>query len=208
MSTPDRPRIVVLDHLDSFVHNLARYLTLANCQPIVLRADEVTCDECLDLAPDGILLSPGPKGPSETPVAIEIISRTQLAMPILGVCLGHQAIAAAIGANVIVGPPMHGIADTITHDQDGVFKNCDNPIRVGRYHSLIVDPSSLPPQWSVTATTADAIVMGIRHKDGYVEGVQFHPESILTSHGQTMINNFVDLCRRSAATKRASVAKS
>ena len=193
-----KPIILVLDHDDSFVHNLARYVTVAGGQTVVHRADKITLQRCFDLQPDGVVLSPGPKGPWDADLALRYLQRTEFRSPVLGVCLGHQIIAHAAGATVCPGPPMHGMADEVVHDARGLLSGCPSPMPTARYHSLLVDESSVRRPWMVTARNAEGLVMGVRHELGLVEGVQFHPESILSPHGDAIVANFVSLCRRVA----------
>ena len=193
--TGDGPHVLVIDHHDSFVHNLVRYVTLAGGRPTTIRCDALGLDDAIARDPDGVLLSPGPRGPADTPLAKKLVNH-RWSVPIFGVCLGHQSIAAAIGAVVRPGPPMHGMGDEIEHDASGLLAGCPSPMKVGRYHSLHVDEKSLPDHWTVTARSrSDGGVMGLRSDDGRIESVQFHPESILTPHGHRIVENFVVSCR-------------
>lgn len=190
--------ILLLDNYDSFVHNLARYLRRTGCDTRVVRSDRITVDEIKRLNPSAIVLSPGPRGPEQAGCCLEVVRRFMGRVPILGVCLGHQTIAAALGARVVTGPPVHGMASTVTHDQSGLFAGLPSPLSVGRYHSLCVDESTLPASIQVDARTASAeanVVMAISDSSKCLYGVQFHPESLLTDHGQTMIDQFVSLAR-------------
>ena len=189
------PRILVIDHHDSFVHNLVRYLQVAGATTDVVRVDAVDLDGCLSRRPDGILLSPGPFGPSQTKLAIDLVQQDRWQIPIFGVCLGHQAIAVAAGGRVCVGRPMHGMADTIEHDGSGWLADGPSPMAAGLYHSLHVDDDSLPSPWTVTARSmVDGAVMGLRSGDGRIQSVQFHPESILSPHGHRIVERFVAAC--------------
>ncbi|MEM9827044.1 MAG: aminodeoxychorismate/anthranilate synthase component II [Planctomycetota bacterium] len=187
----DAPHVLLVDNYDSFVHNLGRYLRLAGARTSIVRNDHVDIDEVLRQPPDGVLISPGPGHPRDAGVSVELIRQLPSSVPLLGVCLGHQSIAVACGASVPPGPPVHGSASPLWHDQAGLFVGCPNPTRVGRYHSLRIDPKGLPDELIVTARTDDGVIMGISHRRRPLFGLQFHPESILTSHGQTMIGNFV-----------------
>ena len=184
--------ILLLDNYDSFVHNLARYLRRLGAHTLVVRSDEIDCRECQRLAPAAVVLSPGPKGPFEAGCSVDVIRNLAPQIPILGVCLGHQAIAAAFGATVSPCPPRHGMTSPITHDASGLFAGLPATINVGRYHSLAVDEGSLPAELVVTARSQDdGVIMGIRHVTRPVQGVQFHPESVLTDNGMALLGNFV-----------------
>ncbi len=189
-------RILVIDSYDSFVYNLVQYLGEIGADPIVHRNDAVTVEEAVGLDPDGVLLSPGPGRPEAAGIIVESIGAfAARGVPVFGVCLGHQAIGHAYGAAVVRAPElMHGKTSEILHDGAGVFAGIESPLTATRYHSLVLDPSSVPDVLEVTATTADGMIMGVRHREVDVEGVQFHPESILTTAGHDLLRNFVARC--------------
>jgi anthranilate synthase/aminodeoxychorismate synthase-like glutamine amidotransferase len=191
-----RPLVVLVDNYDSFTWNLAHLLDIAGARVEVVRNDEVTAGQVVAAAPAGVVISPGPCAPAEAGISVATVTACAAAgVPLLGICLGHQAIGAAFGADIIAAPrPVHGTAFPVTHDGAGVFRGLPSPFQATRYHSLIVDEATLPPDLLVTART-DGIPMALRHATRPVEGVQFHPESILTTHGGAIIGNFV----RSAA---------
>lgn len=192
--------ILLLDNHDSFVHNLARYFRRAGASTRVVRSDTVDAAWCAAQSPRGIVLSPGPKHPRDAGCCVEVVRRLSSTVPILGVCLGHQAIGHAFAARIATVPPVHGRASRICHHGDELFEGCPMTMSVGRYHSLAVDAVGLPEQLQVTATTCGedgpALVMSLRHRWRPLFGVQFHPESILTEGGQRLVENFVALtCR-------------
>ncbi len=185
-------RVLVIDNYDSFVYNLVQYLGELGAEPIVHRHDAVTLDDVEALAPDAVLISPGPGRPEDAGVSTSVIRWAAGRVPLLGVCLGHQAIGAAWGGSVVRAPEvMHGKTSLVHHGGAGVFAGLPDPLEATRYHSLIVDRDSVPDELEVTATSADGLVMGLRHRDYDVEGVQFHPESILTAHGHDLLANFL-----------------
>jgi anthranilate synthase/aminodeoxychorismate synthase-like glutamine amidotransferase len=186
--------ILVIDNYDSFTFNLVQYLGELGQEMRVFRNDEVTLAEIASLAPRYIVISPGPGRPEDSGIIIDAIKEFAGKIPILGVCLGHQAIGAAFGGNVVSAPHiMHGKTSEIFHDNRNLFKDLPNPFRATRYHSLVVSPDSLPDCLEISARTEDGIIMGLRHRNLPVEGVQFHPESILTDEGKRMLSNFVTL---------------
>ena len=184
-------RVLIIDNYDSFVYILAQYLGELGLNPIVLRNDKLTTDGVSDLDPDTILISPGPGTPDDSGISMELIEEFKEKIPIFGVCLGLQCIGEFFGGNVIRAPAvMHGKTSLIKHDGKGVFKSLPNPFEATRYHSLIVDRGTLPDDLEITAETDDGLIMGLRHKIFPVEGVQFHPESILTNVGYSLLENF------------------
>jgi anthranilate synthase/aminodeoxychorismate synthase-like glutamine amidotransferase len=186
--------VFVLDNYDSFTFNLVQYMGELGADVVVRRNDELTPQEVEDLAPDRILLSPGPCTPQEAGISIDLIRHMAGKVPILGVCLGHQAIGAAFGGNVIRAPRlMHGKTSQVDHDGKTIFAGITTPMTCTRYHSLIVEEKGLPADLEISARTADGTIMGLRHRDYPVEGVQFHPESVLTSDGKRLIENFLNL---------------
>jgi len=191
--------ILLLDNYDSFVHNLARYLRRLGCQTRVIRSDQIDARSCRGFAPDAVVISPGPKGPRDTGCTIPLLHQLPPQTPVLGVCLGHQAIALAFGGAVVRCGPRHGMSSSVTHDGEGLFLGLPSPMKVGRYHSLAVDPETLPEHLRVTATSDDGVVMGIRHRSRPIYGVQFHPESVLTEEGLELLENFVQITRRTAS---------
>ena len=185
--------ILVIDNYDSFTYNLVQYLGELGARVVVRRNNEVTVDEIETLGPSRIVISPGPGRPEQAGITVEAIRRFGARIPILGVCLGHQAIGLAFGGKVVrAAVPMHGKASTITHDARGVFTGVANPFQAARYHSLIVDRASMPAELEISAETQDdGIVMGVRHREYPVHGVQFHPESVMTRQGMHMLENFL-----------------
>jgi len=190
--------ILVIDNYDSFTYNLVQYLGELGADMRVMRNDAVTADEVAAAAPDRIVISPGPGRPEDAGVTMSVIRRMGESTPILGVCLGHQAIGAAFGGAVVrAGVPMHGKTSTIEHDGKGVFQGISGPFVASRYHSLVVAEQTLPAELEVTARTReDSTVMGLRHRRLPIYGVQFHPESILTGEGRTILRNFLEDGRR------------
>ena len=190
--------VFVLDNYDSFTYNLVQYLGELGAEVVVRRNDQVTVDEIEEMRPSHLLISPGPCTPNEAGISTELFRRLTGKLPILGVCLGHQALGAAFGGNVVRAPHlMHGKTSQITHDGRTVFKDLTSPFTATRYHSLIVDEKTLPQELEVSASTTEPdgsrTIMGLRHKEYPVEGVQFHPESVLTSEGKKLIKNFLEL---------------
>ncbi|MEZ5814068.1 MAG: aminodeoxychorismate/anthranilate synthase component II [Alphaproteobacteria bacterium] len=187
---------LVIDNYDSFVHNLARYFELAGTKTRIERNDALTIDDIHQLNPTALILSPGPCTPKEAGICVEAVKKLGPELPILGVCLGHQAIGEAYGAQTLrTNKPVHGKATQITHNGKDLFKTLPSPMQVGRYHSLIVDmPEAC--RLETTAQTADNEIMAIRHPVHPVYGVQFHPESILTENGQKLVQNFFDLTKQ------------
>jgi len=190
------PRVVVIDNYDSFVYNLVQYLGELGADPIVHRHDQVSLGELRELAPDAVLVSPGPGRPEDAGVSNEAIRAFgEQGVPVLGVCLGHQCIGQLYGGDVVRAPQvMHGKTSEIHHDGAGVFVGLPDPITATRYHSLVVARDTVPAELVVSAQTDDGLVMGLRHRELPVEGVQFHPESILTESGHALMRNFLDAC--------------
>jgi glutamine amidotransferase of anthranilate synthase or aminodeoxychorismate synthase len=187
--------LLVIDNYDSFTYNLVQYLGELGAEMQVRRNDEVTVEEIEnELKPERILISPGPGTPDEAGVTLKVLERFFDKLPILGVCLGHQAIGQFFGGRVVRAPePVHGKYVEICHDDRGVFHGIPYRFKAGRYHSLIVEKESLPAELEVSATSPDGLIMGLRHKTHKIEGVQFHPESILTSEGKRLLQNFLNL---------------
>ena len=187
--------ILVIDNYDSFVYNLVQYLGQLGANPSVRRNDEITLAEVDELDPQGVLISPGPGTPDDAGISRELILDSPGKRPVFGVCLGHQCIGEVFGGTVTRAPDvMHGKTSIINHSEDGVFAGLANPIEVTRYHSLIVDRSTIGSDLEITAESPDGLVMGLRHKEYDIEGVQFHPESILTEAGHDMLANFLARC--------------
>ena len=190
-------RLVMVDNYDSFTYNLVQYFGELGAEVVVVRNDEVTVEDIEGLRPDKIVISPGPCTPKEAGISVETIHRYASKYPILGVCLGHQSIGYAFGGNIIHAKQiMHGKVSSVYHNDIGVFKGLTNPFTATRYHSLVIEQTSLPDCLEVTAWTQDEAgnideIMGVRHKTLDIEGVQFHPESILTEHGHDMLRNFL-----------------
>jgi para-aminobenzoate synthetase component 2 len=186
--------ILLLDNYDSFTYNLAQYLGQMGQQLEIRRNDEITLDEIEELSPERIVISPGPGTPAEAGISVPLVERFAGEFPILGVCLGHQAIGAAFGGRVIRAPKiMHGKTSEIHHDGKTVFRGLPQDFQATRYHSLIVERKSLPRALEISAETADGTIMGLRHRKLRVEGVQFHPESVLTGSGFRLLENFLSL---------------
>ena len=190
MSETSGKKVLVIDNYDSFTYNLVQYLGELGAEIDVVRNDVETVDEMLAREPERVVVSPGPRTPREAGVSIEAVRRfAEAGTPVLGVCLGHQSLVEAFGGKVIVGIPMHGKVAEVSHDGVAIFKGLPSPVVAGRYHSLIADPD-LPDELEVTSTYGE-VVMGVRHRELPAEGVQFHPESVLTPHGPYMLANFL-----------------
>ncbi len=185
--------ILVIDNYDSFTYNLVQYLGELGQEPVVRRNDETSIQEVETLKPARIVISPGPGRPSDAGISLLLIQSFAGRVPLLGVCLGHQAIAQTFGASIVrAREVMHGKSSEVFHDGATIFRGLESPLSAGRYHSLVVEPDSLPECLEVSARTRDGVIMGIRHREKQVEGVQFHPESILTSAGKRLLWNFVN----------------
>jgi anthranilate synthase/aminodeoxychorismate synthase-like glutamine amidotransferase len=186
--------ILLLDNYDSFTYNLAQYLGELGCTLEVHRNDKISVEQIVHLKPEKIVISPGPCTPQEAGISVELVEELAEKFPILGVCLGHQAIGAAFGAKIIRAPKLfHGKTSEIEHDGKGIFHSLPNPFTATRYHSLIVERKSLPHELEVSAETKDGVIMGLRHRRYKVDGVQFHPESVLTESGKHLLRNFLSV---------------
>jgi para-aminobenzoate synthetase component II len=202
VSAGDRPRILVVDNYDSFVFNLVQYLGQLGAQCTVRRNDEVRVEDAD--AYDGVLLSPGPGTPERAGACVELVHHCAGSVPLLGVCLGHQAVAVAYGATVGQAPELlHGKTSEVAHDGAGVLAGLPTPFTATRYHSLAVEPDTVPPELEVTGRTSGGVIMALRHRDVAVEGVQFHPESVLTEGGHRLLANWLVACGDPDAPARA-----
>ena len=186
-----QPRVFMLDNYDSFTWNLVQLLGRIGAEAFVARNDEVTVAEIQAMAPDAIVISPGPSRPEKAGISVDLVRELGPSVPMLGVCLGHQAIGVAYGAEVIRVPPVHGKAAAVHHARGGSFAELPSPISAARYHSLAIARESLPDELEVTAWSDDGVVMGVRHRSHPVEGFQFHPESILTDDGEALMGAFL-----------------
>lgn len=196
--------ILLLDNYDSFTYNLAQYLGELGCQLEVHRNDRISVAEIARRKPERIVISPVPCTPREAGISVELIEKLSEQFPILGVCLGHQAIGAAFGGTIIRAPKLfHGKTSEVLHDGKGIFRGLPNPFVATRYHSLIVERKSLPKELVITAETADGVIMGLRHRTYPAEGVQFHPESVLTESGKKLLGNFLTLTRGPRTMRRS-----
>ena len=190
--------IVLLDNYDSFGHNLARYLEQLGEQVVVIRNDAIDVPSLVSLEPSHVVISPGPCAPEQAGISVDLVRACAARIPLLGVCLGHQCIGAAYGAKVVRAPPVHGKVSRVDHDGEGLFTGLPSPLSVTRYHSLVVDSDSLPPDLVPTARVSSGLLMGLRHRDFPMWGVQFHPEAVLTEHGHALLRNFLALGRSGA----------
>ena len=187
-------RVIVVDNYDSFTYNLVQYLGELGADVDAVRNDRATVEELLGRGYDACVVSPGPRTPDVAGITLEVVRRMpEAGVPTLGVCLGHQALAQAFGGQVTLNPPVHGKATTIEHDGRTIFRGLSSPLTVGRYHSLVVDPAL--PDCLQQSATGGGVVMGLRHRDLPAEGVQFHPESVLTDQGEDLLGNFLDVAR-------------
>ncbi len=201
--------IVLIDNYDSFTFNLFHYLGGLGAEVAVHRNDKISVTDVLAMAPDAIVLSPGPCTPTEAGICLDLIVKAAPSIPILGVCLGHQAIGQAFGGKVVRATPVHGKVSEIKHTGTGVFRGINGPLKATRYHSLVVERTSMPRELIVNAETDDHLVMGLMHTSLPVHGVQFHPESIASEHGHLMLKNFLDLAAdwNAKRGKRATPAR-
>ena len=207
--------IVLIDNYDSFTFNLFHYLGGLGADVVVHRNDKISVADVMATEPDAIVLSPGPCTPNEAGICLDLIAKASATIPILGVCLGHQAIGQAFGAKVARATPLHGKVSEIKHKGTGVFRGINGPLKATRYHSLVVERASMPRELSVNAETGDGLVMGLMHASLPVHGVQFHPESIASEHGHLMLKNFLDISatwnekrgRRVVSARKAAVLR-
>lgn len=187
----DTTLLLMIDNYDSFTYNLVQYIELLGPKVKVIRNDAITIKEIQNAKPERIVLSPGPGRPVGAGISLEVVHAFKEQIPILGICLGHQIIAHALGGRIVTArQPVHGKVHPVVHDGKGVFQNLKNPLKVTRYHSLIVEKASLPDCFDITCETMEGEIMGIRHKELPIEGVQFHPEAVLTEMGQELLRNF------------------
>jgi len=197
--------VIVIDNYDSFVYNLAQYLGELGWEPLVYRNDQVTLEEIASLSPSHIIISPGPGTPLDVGISNDVIRRFAGSIPILGVCLGHQCIGYVYGGQVVHAPvPTHGKSSLVYHDGRTIYQGLPRPFEAGRYHSLVIKEATLPTALELTAITGDGVVMGVRHKEDVVEGVQFHPESIMTDGGHDILKNFLGFSQPSWAMEQVS----
>ena len=188
------PNVTLIDNYDSFTFNLVHYLGALGADVSVWRNDEISVADVLAAKPDAIVLSPGPCTPNEAGICLDLVRAASASTPLLGVCLGHQAIGQAFGGDIVrASAPMHGKLSRIAHNATGVFRGINGPFQATRYHSLLIERSTAPPELEITAETDDGAIMGVAHRTLPVHGVQFHPESILSEHGHLMLRNFLDL---------------
>ena len=188
--------ILMIDNYDSFTYNLVHYLGELGERVLVFRNDKITLEEVGKLNPDMVVVSPGPCTPKEAGISVDLIKEFAGRIPILGVCLGHQSIGYAFGGNIVRAKRLlHGKTSQIHHDGKGIYEGVPNPFEATRYHSLLIEKESLPDKLEVTAWTDEGEIMGVRHKEYLIEGVQFHPESILTKHGKDLLRNFIKIAR-------------
>ncbi len=191
--------ILMIDNYDSFTYNLVHYLSELGEEVTVARNDKISLEDVGKMSPEIIVVSPGPCTPKEAGVSVDVIKEFAGRTPILGVCLGHQSMAYAYGAEIVrAGRLLHGKTSPIRHDEKGIYKDIPNPFEATRYHSLLIEKGTLPDEFEVSAWTDEGEIMGIRHKEHLMEGVQYHPESILTRHGKDILRNFIDLARKRA----------
>jgi anthranilate synthase/aminodeoxychorismate synthase-like glutamine amidotransferase len=195
--------LLIIDNYDSFTYNLVQYFGELGAEPVVKRNDEITLAEINQMKPEAIVISPGPCTPKEAGISNDVIREIGPKQPVLGVCLGHQCIGHVFGADVVrAGRLMHGKTSPILHDNEGVFAGLPSPFDATRYHSLIIDPPTVPDSLLVNARTAENEIMGVRHKEYPIHGVQFHPESILTRHGKELLKNFLTISAEFHATDK------
>lgn len=194
--------ILIIDNYDSFTYNLYQLISSFGCDVKVVRNDKITIPEIEKMNPDGIILSPGPKAPKDAGIIVELIQKLGSKYPILGVCLGHQAIAEAFGGNVVqCHEIVHGKSAYVFHQRKGLFEDVSLPLEAGRYHSLIVEKGSLPSQLEIDAENEEGIIMALKHKKYPVYGIQFHPESVLTPEGEKLVKHFFKICEEKEARK-------
>lgn len=190
--------LLLIDNYDSFTWNLYHYLGELGAEVAVHRNDAISVEEAIALRPEGIVLSPGPCDPDKAGICLEIIERAAREIPLLGVCLGHQAVGQAFGGRIVRAPqPLHGKVSSVSHSGKGIFAGLPSPMQVTRYHSLMVERETLPRELEITAESEDGVIMGLQHRELPVHGVQFHPESIASEHGHQLLRNFLSLTRRS-----------
>ena len=188
--------LILIDNYDSFTYNLFHYLGELGAEVKVVRNDQISAEQALAMKPEGIVLSPGPCTPNEAGICLDVIEKAAGKMPILGVCLGHQAIGQVYGGRIVRAPePMHGKLSRVHHTGRSVFRGLNNDFLATRYHSLTIDPPSMPASLDVTATSEDGVIQGVMHKSHPVHGVQFHPESIASENGHALLNNFLQIAR-------------
>ena len=188
------PNVTLIDNYDSFTFNLVHYLGALGADVSVWRNDEISVAEVLAAKPDAIVLSPGPCTPNEAGICLDLVRAASASTPLLGVCLGHQAIGQAFGGDIVrASAPMHGKLSRIAHNSSGVFRGINGPFQATRYHSLLIERATAPAELEITAETDDGAIMGVAHRTLPVHGVQFHPESILSEHGHLLLRNFLDL---------------